>query len=79
MANWPWVAEATLFGETISDQCGSYTITIVEAGTTTVPSYITFDPVTGLMTLAPTIDDPNGTINLEFIVSLTDYPAVKIS
>lgn len=74
-ADWPVDSYFTFDTTNVSGMCGSLTYRIVASGTNIEPDYITFDPATGLIELAPGVDSPSGIINLTMEISLANYAA----
>lgn len=49
-------------GSELTGVCGSLTVTVYEAGTTNVATYVDFDPQTGVMSFSPELGDPTGAL-----------------
>jgi len=77
-ADWPVQDYFTFGTDQVSGMCGSLSYRIVASGTAIEPDYITFNPLTGMIELDPTVDSPSGLINLTMEVYLTDYTDVKM-
>ena len=66
-----------MFGTKLSGTCGPITVTFYKSGTSEIASFVTLDKTTGILTLAPLLGDPTGTVDVQMVIHLTNYPSVK--
>ena len=61
-SGWPFLDSVIVMGSELTGVCGSLTVTVYEAGTTNVATYVDFDPQTGVMSFSPELGDPTGAL-----------------
>jgi len=72
-SGWPFQDKIVVLGNELTGMCGPLVVNFFITGTTDVVSFITFDQVTGLMTIAPGLDDPYGNLKITMSIQLANY------